>query len=210
MNSNVLTRAATQDPKIMSLEIALELSDINKEPSTNISLFLFARGVHALQLRHGKDFSRDELQRMFGEWYDYNYDFLCEAEGVDDEMDGFDDLYFDFLEKYERVRVPLGNDFAEAAWQIARVGPYPPEAEQFQQDELKQLTCLCWHMQIASRNEPFFLSCRKVQTLMGLSTHQIAARRLRGLVKCGVLEVVEQGGPKTNKATRYRYVSLFP
>jgi len=84
--------------------------------------------------------------------------------------------------------------------------PYPPEAAQFREDEIKQLVAFCWQLQIAAGDGPFFLSSRKAQTLLGLKEHKQAARRLRGLVRTGVLEIVERGGAKTNRATRYRYV----
>ena len=61
-----------------------------------------------------------------------------------------------------------------------------------------------WQLQRLAGDESFFLSCRSVQRLFGLETHTQGMRRLGGLVRVGVLEVVKQGGPKTNKATRYR------
>jgi hypothetical protein len=205
MNIKEITRATFNESNqpLMHITLAevLELSSMEDELITNIGLFKFARGIRALGLARNEEFSMAQLREMFSQWYSSN-DVYHHGEG------GFDDMFFDFLEKLKRVKVPLGQDFVEAAWQTACVAPYPPEAKQFQQDELKQLTALCWQMQLAAEDGVFYLSCRQVQALMKLNAPEQAARWLRGLVRIGVLEEVEKGGPHTNKATRYRYISL--
>lgn len=202
MNTNDLTGGpfytSSQLPSTPSLETILEKSDLGLDHSINRSLFTLARGIYGLRLERCAEFHIDEIRNIFHLWREKNDRYIDEDS---------DDLFFELLEKCNRAKVPLGHDAVEAAMGIAIEHTFPPEAENFQDEKIKLLVALCYQLQLASEAEPFFLSCRKVQALMGMGSAKHAARCLRGLVNCGVLEIVEQGGPHTNKATRYRYVS---
>ena len=112
---------------------------------------------------------------MFDQWFDLNEEYLSGHYG-------YEDLRFDFCDKLEKVRVPLGQDFVEAAWHAAFLYPYPPEADQFQQEEIKRLVALCYQLQMASLEDCFYLSCRYAQKLFKLKQANVGARWLRGLV----------------------------
>jgi hypothetical protein len=51
--------------------------------------------------------------------------------------------------------------------------------------------------------ETFWLSCRDLGEVVGIS-HTYASRMLTVLVKRDILEMVEKGGPHSNKATRFK------
>ena len=181
-----------------SLAEVITLANLEEERSVNKCLFQFARGLFTLELQCSEPFSRDELHEMFCQWYErYEHALIDEV--------GRDELFFDLLEKYDRVKVPFGCDVIKTAWQNALTNSYPVEAQKFQQEELKQLTAFCLQLQITAGDNAFFLSCRTVQRLLGLRSHHKAARWLRGLVATGMLKEIEKGSPGTKKASRYRY-----
>jgi hypothetical protein len=204
MNINDITCSAYKVNKsfeALTLIQVLEATEMDNESITNVGLFQFARGIRALSLSEDRKFTSNQLTEMFDQWFNLNEEYLLGHYG-------YEDLLFDFYDKLEKVKIPLGHDFVKAAWHAVFLHPYPPEAAQFQQEELKQLTALCWQLQKASSEDVFFLSCRHVQKLFGLNHANVGARWLRGLVRFGVLEEIEKGGPHTNKATRYRYVAI--
>ncbi len=183
----------------VNLKKILLMAKPNREHTNHHCLFLLARGVLALEAERGKCYSRAELRDVFNQWYAAAKPYVRENQISDDYL-------MEFLELYNYVGTPLGSDVVDVAWKLAQSEPPPPEAEQFDSLEYKQLTALCWHLQQLAKAEPFYLSTRTVQRLCGLETHAQAARRLRGLVRFGVLKEIEKGGPHTNKATRFRYV----
>lgn len=185
----------------LTLSAVLEATKMDDESITNKSLFMFARGIRALSLVDNTEFTTTHLNEMFAQWYDLNWEYLSGHHG-------YEDLRFDFFDKLEKVRVPLGHDFVEAAWHMASLSPHPPEADRYKQEELKWLVALCYQLQMASSEVCFYLSCRHVRKLFRLKHANVGARWLRGLVRDGVLEAVIKGGPHTNKATRYKY--MFP
>lgn len=53
----------------------------------------------------------------------------------------------------------------------------------------------------------FYLSCRKAAEVLGTEDFKDVSRWLKMFVVDGLLIVTEQGGPSTNKATRYRWIA---
>ena len=186
--------------KPQTLDEVLAIANLEEEHSADICLFKFARGIRTLELGHSEPFSIDELRPMFARWYEQNESALTGEVGIDD-------VFCDFMDKFSRVKAPLGTDVVKTAWQNALANPYPKEAQKFRQEERKQLTAFCLQLQITAGDNAFFLSCRTVQRLLGLRSHHKAARWLRGLVRVGVLKEIEKGGPGTKKASRYRFTT---
>ncbi|MGH7868220.1 MAG: hypothetical protein ACREP9_11515 [Candidatus Dormibacteraceae bacterium] len=112
----------------------------------------------------------------------------------------------EFLNAYHRAKFPLGGDTIPKAWRLAQESPIPPEAEQFENPEIKRLVALCWQLQILSGEKPFYLSSRVCQKLFDHPSHSTLATWLGGMVTLGILEVVEPGNQK--RATRYRYLGI--
>ena len=145
---------------------------------------------------------RQSVERSaFDHWYGQAESFLRKGQ--------FRDAYwFEFLEGYENAVHPLGVDVVKVAWELAQKNSPPPEAQQFDSEEVRLLVGLCWQLQKLCGSRPFFLAARTVQKLLGHETHTIAARWLAGLCRSGILDVTERGGPKTGRASRYRYRSI--
>jgi hypothetical protein len=164
--------------------------------STNKSLFVLARGLCALHPASSKAIPLIKLQMIFDQWYNANYAFLPDSKG-------YDELLFDLIDKVGRVKIPLGADTINTAWERMLRSPYPEAANLFRQEELKQLTSLCWQLQKLQGLDPFFLSCRTVQRLWSLKSHTKAARWLLGLRRVKVLELVDPGDSGSHRASRY-------
>ena len=162
-------------------------------------LFLLARGVRALGRQRGRELSTGERRKVFGAWYQRATPFLNTGQSKDE-------YWFEFLEGYERVKSPLGEEAITRAWKQAHLLQPPKAAEQFEHPQIRLLVALCRELQRAAGHEPFYLSCRTVQRLFRHDLHTTAALWLRGLVRSKIIEEVEKGGPQTNRASRYRYL----
>ena len=186
-------------PVAFTLEEALAAARTRAPGGNHERLFTLARGVKAVERTRGEALSDVELKDVFGRWF-------AEAEPHLKKGLGFDDYWFEFMEGYENVEHPLGAGVMETAWARAASSPPPAVAEQFKDLDLRQVVALCRELWLIRNGEPFFVSCRTVQRLLGHPDHVRAARWLRGLVRSKILGVVEAGGPATRKATRYRYL----
>jgi hypothetical protein len=182
-----------------TLEQALAAARTQAPGGNHERLFTLARGIKAVELSRGQPLSEAELKSAFGRWF-------AEARPHLKKGLGFDDYFFEFMEGYENVEHPLGAGVMEVAWARAVSLPFPAVAEQFQDAHLRQVVSLCRELWLIREREPFFVSCRTIQRLLGHPDHIRAARWLRGLVRSKVLSVVEAGGAATRKATRYRYL----
>lgn len=162
-------------------------------------LFTLARGVRAVEVAQDRRFSDAELKDIFGRWY-------ADAKPHVKKDLSFDDYWFEFMEGYENVEHPLGAGVLERAWVKAASAAPPVVAEQFQDAKLRQVVGLCRELWLIRERQPFFVSCRTLQRLLGHADHVRAARWLRGLVRSKVLAIEEAGTAVTRKATRYRYL----
>jgi len=117
----------------------------------------------------------------------------------------FEETWIDFLKGWSKVKFPKGTEPMVEILKRAVDAPPPKEAGEYDDSRLKFLVSLCRELQRASGDAPFFLSCRKVEELVGVS-FKSASRWLFMLVKDGVLELVKQGTMKNRQASRYRYL----
>jgi hypothetical protein len=165
-----------------------------------VSMVLRPRGIKRIELQEGRTWSLEELRdRAFLPWYLANR-FLKEGQSEDD-------YWFECIEAFDAVKSPLGVSPLEQAWRAAEAATVlPPVASQFSDPEVRQLILWCQELQRQAGDAPFYLSCRSVQARFGLSSPPRASQRLHGLVRMKILDPVEVGGPKTMKATRYRYL----
>jgi hypothetical protein len=181
-------------------ELLLETKPVRLHNNHHL-LFTLARGIKTLEAQRSEPYTRNELREVFNQWYAAALPYVRENLAAED-------YFLELLELYDYADTPLGSGVVESAFLQAQSAPYPPESEQFEGSDFKLLVAFCWHLQQQTGGDSFYLSCRTVQRLFGLETHAQAARRLRGLVRFGVLEVTGKGGPKTNRATRFNFVGI--
>lgn len=165
-------------------------------------LFNLARGVKTLERRSGGDFSEDDFQRVFSKWYKISQPYLRR---------GSREKYFEeFLTAYDCAERGLDENILTMAWQKAQTAPLPQAASKFKSATMKKLIALCFQLQALVGEAPFHLACRSAAELLKVSATQ-GARLLNTLTRRKVLSVVERGGAKTNRASRYRFAaSHFP
>ncbi len=137
------------------------------------------------------------LQPYVSEWFRRGKPFMS---GEHDE----DDNFAEFCYAWGRVRFSIGNGpFATVLRQLETT-PLPGIAERFSSPSTKRLIHVCRELQCASGDAPFYISCSTASEVIGLGRMAVW-RRLRLLVDCGIIEMV-QPGTKT-RAARYRYLS---
>ena len=183
----------------LSFEDALKLTVPTDFHRNHDLLFLLARWVKTVEEHESRKRTLNELKAIFDAWAVRAAPFLRRDLGEDD-------YWFEFVEAYERARFGLGVNPVEMAWERARQQQIPEVAGQFKEEGVRMLVCLCRELSVLSGGGRFFLSARTVQRLLGLNDHMRAARWLSGLRRVKILKVVEEGGPKTMKATRYLYL----
>jgi len=186
-------------PLVITLDQALAVARTRAPGGNHERLFTLARGVKAVEASRGQALPESELKAVFERWFSDAKPHVKKGLSIDD-------YWFEFMEGYENVEHPLGAGVMEAAWAKALSSPPPAAAEQFQDLNLRRVVSLCRELWLARSRQPFFVSCRTLQRLLGHPDHIRSARWLRGLVRSKVLAVVEAGGAATRKATRYRYL----
>lgn len=195
-------------PSLSSLSLSVtplltEDEVIKRSVVTNVHtshkrLFDLARGVLTLEKTRGK-LPQTELESLFGRWHGASLPFLrpeCSKE----------DYFAEFLEACDRAEHGLDESVLNLAWMKSKTSPPPAVASDFKSLKISALICLCQQLQVCARENPFFLSCRSAAGILEIS-HAEAARQLRLLVRRGVLKIIERGGPDTNRATRYKFVT---
>jgi hypothetical protein len=104
------------------------------------------------------------------------------------------------------VKVPIGQSPLNEAFKRASATAPPQSALRYEDPRKRQLAALCRELQSASQSNPFYLSCRSVEKLIGIS-YQLANKWLYMLTIDRLIQVETPGtsGPG-GKATRYRYI----
>ena len=184
---------------VFTFEQALAAARSHAPGGNHERLFTLARGLKAVELHQGQPLTEAELKNIFGQWFDEAKLHL--KKGL-----GFDDYWFEFMEGFDNVEHPLGAGVLDAAWAKSASASPPVVAEQFQDLNLRRVVSFCRELWRFRNQQPFFVSCRTLQRLLGHPDHVRAARWLRGLVRLKILGVVEIGNATNRKATRYRYL----
>jgi hypothetical protein len=120
----------------------------------------------------------------------------------------FEESWIDFLQGWPKVKFSKGCEPMALALERTRTTKLPEEAGRYGPEQLRLLVSLCRELQRASGEFPFFLSCRKAESLLGVC-FKTANRWLFLLVKEKVLELVSRGNMSTRKASRYRYTGSW-
>lgn len=183
-------------------------ANLPKEKGQNHSkLFALARQVKAFEKGLGRSRSQheaapsphehvlatDDLERVFSAWYSRSLPFLRAEQSRDEYL-------IEFLEAYQDAR---GDGLAEA-WASALRNPPPACAKRFEDPNLKLLVSLLRELQKTTKGDnPFFLSCRSVESLLGIN-NRTAARTLKALCGLRIIQLVQLG--TLGRASLYRYL----
>jgi hypothetical protein len=171
-----------------------------KEEHHNHSLLWnLARGVRGLERNLGRKVTRQEEDLLFSCWHELSKPHLRPE-------DARDDYRSEFLDALRNAKHPHGEGVTLDAMRKALNGPLPA-AGRYESPHYRRAVAVCAAAQRVEGGRPFFLSARTLRDLLGLDDHSRAASILRVLERDGILQVVEKGSPKTNKATRFRYLN---
>lgn len=162
-------------------------------------LFSLAKQVKAFETARQKPLTAAELEAVFSMWHERSGGYLRGDQG-------YDEYLYEFVEAYGDVAKPAGENLIDVVWQGIASATMPPEAELVRDPNLKKLVTLCRALASLSHPEPFYLACRTVQRLFGLSSHERGARWMRILLAKKVIKVTSPGGPQSMRASRYIYL----
>lgn len=185
-----------------SIEDALRLSMPDAPHENNWHLFTLARAIKSLEVQQGT-FSNGERLEVFSQWYQQ-----ASARKVLRPDQTEEDYMMEFVNAYRKAKYPLGSAVIARAWKRAQESEPPPEALQFKNPKTRLLVALCRELQVEAGKEPFYLSSRIAQQLLGQEHHTTAATWLGALVGLGILSIAKDGNAKS--ATRYHYQTAKP
>lgn len=119
----------------------------------------------------------------------------------------------DFKRAWPKILFPKGANPMVQIIERAKAAPLPPDADKYESKPMKRLVAVCYQLQEASGNKPFFLACRTAGKALNVH-YGTASIMLRLLVEGQTLRIVAKGGQQIlengkavpGRATRYRYV----
>jgi len=162
------------------------------------SIFVFCRALKAFEITTGAKLPPKELESAFGLWWSTARPSLPEGED-------FDEYRFEFQRAFEKTRTPLGANPLHKAIEQADSCPPPPEAARYTSAKIKRLAAVCFQLQLLAGKAPFFIGARDAAAVLGTKKPETGLTILTGLVRDGVLTVIQKGEAGGNRATRYRY-----
>ena len=184
---------------IKNREDVLRLCVPTKVRHNNELLFKLARGILNLERLEQRPYSLPQCLDVFNEWYKRSLPFLRPGQSRDSYL-------AEFMNATKRAKTPLGGNTIDEAWNLAQSEPLPPEAKMFEEERNQHLVGFCFQLQRLNGDQPFFLSSRVCQRLLGLDTAHEATKWLTALQVMGIIELVEKGNAR--RASRYRYVPV--
>ena len=120
------------------------------------------------QLLQSERLPTEIILQAFEAWYSANK-FLTHSR---------DDYLAEFLEAWQTVKIP-SDGALRRIWAISQSAYTPRVAlEYFKDEKMRLLVTFCRELQRTRGDAPFFLSCRTVQQLFGLSSPRETHRRL--------------------------------
>lgn len=158
-------------------------------------VFEFARALKALPSYRDADVK--SLDWAIRAWHEQAKPFI--------ETQSFEETLIDFRKGWDKVRFPRGEKSMAVIVERAFSAEVPEVATKYESPSVRLLVALCRELQRAAGDGPFYLSCHTAGRLLG-SDHKSANRWLFLLTDDGILETVEKGSNRTQKATRYRYL----
>jgi len=116
----------------------------------------------------------------------------------------FEETVVDFVDGWNRVKFVAGTGPVDQLWDAAGAVQVPGAEDR--SPGVRRLIALCCLLQRRAGGGTFFLACRTVGRLAGV-THVAAWRWLRFLEMQGVLVRISTGSQATRKANEYRFVA---
>jgi hypothetical protein len=118
----------------------------------------------------------------------------------------FAETWTDFLNAWDNVKYPKGEEPMTVASEHAKRGPYPDAITDWADGPTFHLAGLCRELQRFHGSEPFYLSCHVAGKQIGVS-HTHANKILKSFRRYGVLRIVEAGKQGAGQdATTWRYL----
>jgi hypothetical protein len=158
-------------------------------------LFDLARALKAVP--HLADADFDALRPIIQRWHKLARPAISTQE--------FEESWIDFLRAWDRVRFPAGTGPLDQAFGIAKSQPLPACAERFSTGGIRMLIALCQQLQLAARDDTFFLACRSAAKLLDID-YTTANRWLWLLEKERILERISTGSKASKKANEYFFL----
>jgi hypothetical protein len=121
-----------------------------KDTSNGDPIFTFARAIKSFELYIDSRLPESELQGAFNVWWPRGA--LVLPPGTDRE-----ESLFLFMDAYAKAKTPLGCNIIKNTMNIVKNSPPPPEANRYKSPKLKLLVHLCFALQSAVGDGPFFL-----------------------------------------------------
>jgi hypothetical protein len=160
----------------------------------NRQIFEFARSLKAIPGLH--DAPAKSLKPYVEEWHRRAKPVIT--------TQPFEETWIDFIKGWKSVKFPKGQNPLDGILAVARESEVPEVALQYEQPNVRLVVSICRELQRRVGTEPFFLSCRKLGSMVNVD-HTTASRWLYLLVQDGILRLVKTGN--SYKAHRYRYLA---
>ena len=184
-----------------SPESIVALSTPTGPHQTHKQLFLLARGIKTLELQEGCKFESTRIRTIYELWHSAtNPQFLTHSK---------EDYWMELLSSYADAKFPLGGVSLREAFERAKRNPFPPEVEKVSDDRQKLMIAVCYHLQLAAGEEPFFLPVTKGKKLFGVP-ERTCWYWLTGFVVLGILQIETRANKAKRRATRFRYIIKQP
>jgi hypothetical protein len=188
---------------VKTLEEAVQFS--LKHGLTENCLFIFSRALKAFEITHNRRLPQVELDSAFSFWW-------STAQPLLPPDADFDQWRFDFLATFAKTRTALGSNSLEEAICRADACPPPPQAERYNNPEIKRLVAACYQLQQLQVTSPFILSVRSAARILRMNSLNRADLDransiLHGLVSDGILILVTEAQRAARRANRFRFNS---
>ena len=159
-------------------------------------LFIFARALKAFEITTNRRLRPIEVSGAFAIWWN-----VAKPQLPPDA--DFDEWRFDFEATFAKTQAALGANSLQEAIRRTEAGPPPPQAQRYSSPKLRRLVAACYQLQLLQGTSPFFLGVRDAARILGTDNLSQANAMLLGLVRDGILILVEKGTRK--RATRFRF-----
>jgi hypothetical protein len=189
---------------VYTVEAAVKISLPRHSHTTHKSLFKLAGALWAYEETTKTTIKVGELRGIFRQWYAKATPFLNKDQSEEE-------YFLEFMNAWNNVDHPLGDNPVVLAWKRAQAAPTPPEATAagLENPDACLLASLCREMQLISGDEPFYLSPYQASGLLQKENHSTVARWLSGFCGLKILTLVERGIPRL-KAASYRFNFMSP
>ena len=156
-------------------------------------VFKLARALRSLDFL--EDIGHKHLKSILRVWIQFTTSYLKDVK--------FISIWSEFIVGWDKVKQPTQADYLRGTFEKAVFLDWSELEVQFEGDEETILLVkFCYLLQVQSKKNDFFLSCRTVGKFFGVDRNT-ANKWLNMLVKTNVLELAKRGSGY--KASRYIY-----